>query len=64
MTERQQAIKDIKEYLKGVGKSFLQFRTDLNPEMRELVDEQLKAQKEKAEKKASFSGFVYSSKKE
>lgn len=44
MTARQQAILDIKEELKAQGKSFLAFRTNLNPVMKELVKDQLSKQ--------------------
>lgn len=34
---KQQALQDIKEELKREGKSFIGFRSELNPVMRELV---------------------------
>lgn len=44
MTARQQAIKDIKDDLKKEGKSFIAYRTELNPVMNELVNNQIKKQ--------------------
>ena len=44
MSVKDQAIQDIKESLRIQGKCFLAFRTELNPIMEELVNEQLKAQ--------------------
>lgn len=43
---RQQAIKDIREELKNSHKSFIMFRSELNKEMRNIVNEQLKAQRQ------------------
>lgn len=39
MSARQQAIQDIKECLKQESKSFIAFRSELNPIMRKLVRE-------------------------
>ena len=44
MSAKQQAVQDIKESLKIQGKCFLAFRSELNPIMDTLVNEQLKAQ--------------------
>ena len=44
MLAKQQAVKDIRESLRMQGKCFLAFRTELNPIMKDLVNEQLKAQ--------------------
>ena len=43
---RQQAIKDIREELKNSHKSFIMFRSELNKEIRNIVNEQLKAQRQ------------------
>lgn len=43
---RQQAIKDIREELRNSHKSFIMFRTELNKEMRSIVNEQLRAQRQ------------------
>lgn len=47
MNAKEQAIKDIKSELDKCGKSFIQFRRKLNPIMKKLVNNQLKAQKQK-----------------
>ena len=39
MSAREQAVKDIKECLKQESKSFIAFRSELNPIMRKLVKE-------------------------
>lgn len=44
MSAKQCAERDIRESLKIQGKCFLAFRTELNPIMDTLVNEQLKAQ--------------------
>lgn len=44
MSAKQQAVQDIKESLRIQGKCFLAFRSELNPIMDTLVNEQLKAQ--------------------
>jgi hypothetical protein len=44
MTAKQQAIKDIRKSLKANSKAFIAFRTELNPIMDELVNEQIKQQ--------------------
>lgn len=45
MTARQQAILDIKDELRKSGKCLLAFRSDLNPIMRNLVEEYITLQK-------------------
>lgn len=45
MTAKQQAMEDIKNDLLEHGKCFIAFKSELNPIMRKLVSEQLKAQK-------------------
>lgn len=45
MTAKQQAIKDIKDELKGSGKCFITFHSELNPIMDSIVSEYLKEQK-------------------
>lgn len=55
MTARQQALKDIKDDLKKSGKSFIAFRSELNPAMQELVKEQLKEQRKISFCMSSFS---------
>lgn len=47
MSAREQAIQDIKDDLKKSNCFFIAFRKELNPVMRALVKEQLKAQKQK-----------------
>lgn len=47
MTAKQQALKDIKEYLREEGKTFLMYRKELNKPIMAIVREQLKEQKEK-----------------
>lgn len=44
MTAKQKAIQDIKECLRQESKAFIAFRTELNPIMDELVEQQLKKQ--------------------
>ena len=44
MSAKQCAIQDIQEDLRIHGKCFLAFRKDLNDVMKQLVNEQLKAQ--------------------
>ena len=44
MSAKEVAIKDIRESLKRQGKCFLAFRVDLNPIMKDLVNEYIKAQ--------------------
>ena len=51
MTARQQAIQDIRAELKNESKSFIAYRTELNRQMRNLVNEHLKAQKQVSKKK-------------
>lgn len=46
MSAKQQAIKDIREELSKQSKSFIAYRSELNRVMRELVSNQLKAQKQ------------------
>ena len=46
MTAKQQAIKDIREELRSSHKSFIMFRTELNKKMLNIVNEQLKAQRQ------------------
>lgn len=45
MTAKQQALKDIKESLKKEERTFIAFRSELNPTMRRIVSEYLKEQK-------------------
>ena len=45
MSAKNQAIQDIKDSLKREGKAFIAFRSELNPVMRRLVNDQLKEQK-------------------
>ena len=45
MNARQQAEQDIRRELKSCSKSFIAFRTELNPVMRKIVKEYLNAQK-------------------
>lgn len=47
MNARQQAEKDIRKELRSHSKSFIAFRTELNPVMRELVKNYIKEQKQK-----------------
>lgn len=49
MTARQQALRDIREDLREQGKCFIAFRKELNPIMKELINDQLKRQKHKYE---------------
>lgn len=44
MTPYQQAKQDIKSELHKSSKSFIAFRTELNPIMRDIVEEYSKAQ--------------------
>ena len=44
MSAKQVAIQDIKQELSIQGKCFLAFRKELNPVMKELVNNQIKAQ--------------------
>ena len=44
MTAKQKAIQDIRECLKENHKAFIAFRSELNPIMDELVDNQIKQQ--------------------
>ena len=44
MTAKQSAIKDIKEDLKKESKSFITYRTELNPVMEKLVKEHIRQQ--------------------
>lgn len=46
MTAKQKAIQDIRAELKNESKSFIAYRTELNRQMRNLVNEQLKAQRQ------------------
>lgn len=46
MTAKQKAIQDIKAELKNESKSFIAYRIELNRQMRNLVNEQLKAQRQ------------------
>lgn len=50
-TAKSQAEKDIRESLRMQGKCFLAFRTELNPIMKDLVKNQIKAQKSCASSK-------------
>ena len=45
MSAKQQAVRDIREALAKANKAFIAFHSELNPIMRELVREQLEAQK-------------------
>lgn len=51
MTARQQALMDIRQELKNESKSFIAYRTELNRQMRNLVNEHLKAQKQVSKKR-------------
>ena len=44
MSPKELAIKDIKSELRASGKSFLAFRKDLNPIMRQLAHQQIRQQ--------------------
>ena len=44
MTAKQKAILDIKQELRDQAKAFIAFRSELNPIMDELVDNQIKQQ--------------------
>ena len=55
MSAKESAIQDIQSELEKQGKSFLAFRTQLDPVMDSLVDEQLKLQE-----KASYCLSGYS----
>ena len=44
MTAKQQAIQDIKMSLRANNKAFIAFRSELNPIMDELVNNQIKQQ--------------------
>lgn len=46
MTARQQAVLDIKDELRRSNKCFLVFRRRLNPIMKDLVNDYIKAQEE------------------
>lgn len=61
MTARQQAIKDIREELRNSHKSFIMFRTELNKKMLNIVNEQLKAQRQlkKKEKQHGYTNCSY-----
>lgn len=45
LTAKEQALKDIKTELRTQHKAFIAFKTELNPIIRKIVSEQLKAQK-------------------
>lgn len=45
LTAKEQALKDIKAELRTQNKAFIAFKTELNPIIRKIVSEQLKAQK-------------------
>lgn len=45
LTAKEQALKDIKAELRTQHKAFIAFKTELNPIIRKIVSEQLKAQK-------------------
>lgn len=51
MTAKQKAIQDIRTELKNESKSFIAYRTELNRQMRNLVNEHLKAQKQVSKKR-------------
>lgn len=46
MTAYQSAINDIKDDLKSSGRCFLSFRKELNPIMRDIVNNAIKKQEE------------------
>lgn len=46
MTAYQSAIKDIKDDLKSSGRCFISFRKELNPIMKNIVDNAIKKQEE------------------
>lgn len=46
MSAKDQATLDIQQELSSMGKCFLAFRTELNPIMEELVNNQIKAQEQ------------------
>lgn len=46
MTACQSAINDIKDDLKSSGRCFLSFRKELNPIMKDIVDNAIKKQEE------------------
>ena len=46
MTAYQSAINDIKGDLKSSGRCFLSFRKELNPIMKDIVDNAIKKQEE------------------
>lgn len=45
LTAKEQALKDIKAELRTQHKAFIAFKTELNPIIKKIVSEQLKAQK-------------------
>ena len=51
MTPKQKAIQDIRAELKNESKSFIAYRTELNRQMRNIVNEQLKAQRQLKKKR-------------
>ena len=63
MSAKQQAIRDIKEFLKKESKCFLAFRTELNPVMAYLVNSQIKAQMHKNRKRKKFINSKINSQK-
>ena len=46
MTAYQSAINDIKDDLKSSGRCFISFRKELNPIMKNIVDNAIKKQEE------------------
>lgn len=56
MTARSKAIEDIKEELKKESKSFLAFRTELNPVIKKITSEYIELQKKADESKANIQG--------
>ena len=54
MTARQQAERDIRESLKQNHKSFIAFRKELNPVMKEIVSEYTEAQEKSKEERISW----------
>ena len=55
MSPKDLAVRDIKEDLRNQNKCFLAFRQELNPIMRKLVSQHIKAQREATNPFNSFS---------
>jgi hypothetical protein len=57
-TAKQQAIEDLSKELKKQGKSFISFRTDLNPIMDKLVSDYEREQRHVSFCLSSFSKLI------